>query len=54
VLPIASRQLEVVESLPLIHRDPFDRMLVAVAKSDDMAILTADENIRKYEVLSVW
>ena len=54
LLPIAPRHVEVVETLPFIHRDPFDRLLVAVAKADGMTILTADENIRKYDVDSAW
>ena len=43
-----------VETLPFIHRDPFDRLLIAAAKVDGMTILTADENIHKYDVSSVW
>jgi PIN domain nuclease of toxin-antitoxin system len=54
LIPIAPRHLTAVEGLPFIHRDPFDRMLVAVAKTDGMTILTADTNIRKYEVPSAW
>ena len=54
LLPIAPRHVEVVEILPYIHRDPFDRLLVAAAKADGMTILTADENIYKYDVPTVW
>ena len=54
VLSITSRHLEIVETLPFIHRDPFDRLLVATAKADGMTILTADENIKKYDVPSAW
>jgi PIN domain nuclease of toxin-antitoxin system len=54
LVPIMSSHLETLESLPLIHRDPFDRLLVAVAKTDGMAILTADQNIHKYDVPAVW
>ena len=49
-----SHLLNVTASLPFIHRDPFDRLLVATAKIEGMTILTADENIRKYDVLSEW
>jgi len=52
--PLAPRHVEMVETLPFIHRDPFDRLLVAVAKADDMTILTADENIHQYDVPSAW
>jgi len=40
--------------LPLIHRDPFDGMIVATAKVGGMTIITADENMQKYDVACVW
>jgi PIN domain nuclease of toxin-antitoxin system len=36
--------------LPLIHRDPFDRMLVAQAQLDDLTLVTRDAEIQKYDV----
>jgi PIN domain nuclease of toxin-antitoxin system len=54
LLPIMPRHVEMVENLPFIHRDPFDRLLIATAKVDGMTILTADANIHKYDVPSVW
>ena len=54
ILPISQRQLAAMIDLPFIHRDPFDRLLVATAKTDGLTILTADENIQKYDVLSAW
>jgi len=54
ILPIEQRYLEGIIGLPFIHRDPFDRILIAVAKADGLTILTADENIRKYDVPTVW
>ena len=53
-LPIRMRHVEMVETLPLIHRDPFDRMLIAAAKVENMTILTADENIQRYDVPWIW
>jgi PIN domain nuclease of toxin-antitoxin system len=35
-------------SLPPIHRDPFDRVLVALAQMQILVVLTSDENIPKY------
>jgi PIN domain nuclease of toxin-antitoxin system len=52
--PVTTRHVEIVETLPFVHRDPFDRLLIAVAKADGMTLLTADANIRQYDVLSVW
>ena len=54
MLPITVRHLEIVETLPFIHRDPFDRLLVATAKAEGMTILTADENIHQYDVSWSW
>jgi len=36
--------------LPLIHRDPFDRMLVAQARCEGLTLVTHDSDIQKYEV----
>jgi PIN domain nuclease of toxin-antitoxin system len=36
--------------LPLIHRDPFDRMLVAQAQLDDLTLVTRAAEIQKYDV----
>jgi len=54
LLGVESSHIKCVETLPFIHRDPFDRMIIAAAKADGMTVLTADENIRKYDVLSAW
>jgi PIN domain nuclease of toxin-antitoxin system len=39
-----------VKDLPLIHRDPFDRMLIAQAQSDGLTLLTHDEIVSHYDV----
>jgi PIN domain nuclease of toxin-antitoxin system len=39
-----------VATLPPLHRDPFDRVLVAQATLLDLTILTADPSITRYEV----
>ena len=54
LLPIKPRHVEIVEALPFVHRDPFDRMLVAAAKAEGMTILTADTNIHGYDVRTMW
>ncbi len=53
-IPILRNHCERIVSLPLVHRDPFDRMLIAQAQSEDMAILTADRRFRDYDVKVVW
>ncbi|MCL2499714.1 MAG: type II toxin-antitoxin system VapC family toxin [Defluviitaleaceae bacterium] len=43
-----------VEILPYHHRDPFDRLLIAAAMSENMAFISADKNVRKYDVMRLW
>jgi len=40
--------------LPLHHRDPFDRMLIAQARSETMVLLTGDSVFRKYDVETIF
>jgi len=54
VIPIMTSHLTVLESLPMIHRDPFDRLLVATAIAEQMTIITVDENISRYDVPCIW
>jgi PIN domain nuclease of toxin-antitoxin system len=54
IIPITTSHLTVLESLPMIHRDPFDRLLVATAIAEQMTIITADENIARYDVSHIW
>ena len=54
LLDISPRHAKAVAKLPFIHRDPFDRMLIAQAITEDMTVLTLDENIVKYEVNYMW
>jgi len=50
LLPILLRHTEPVETMPLHHRDPFDRILVAQAIVDGLTIVTADRKLTKYQV----
>ena len=54
ILQIEDGHLLNLRKLPYIHKDPFDRLLVASAISEDMTLITADKNIRKYNVKCVW
>jgi PIN domain nuclease of toxin-antitoxin system len=49
-LSIAMRHALTVESLPNIHADPFDRMLIAQAQVESMTIVTSDRTMRRYPV----
>jgi len=41
-------------ALPSIHKDPFDRLLIATAIEEHLTIITTDENIQKYDVPWIW
>lgn len=49
-LPIRARHARALRELPLLHRDPFDRMLVAQALVEDLVLLTADDAVAAYHV----
>lgn len=49
-LPLGLHQAEVVRDLPLHHRDPFDRLLVAQAQAEDLTLATADRQLSMYDV----
>ena len=54
VFPIASRHLDELISLPNHHNDPFDRLIICQAKSENLTIITRDTIIPKYPVKTVW
>ena len=47
-LPITSEHAVTVNNLPPIHRDPFDRILVAQAMVEGIILITADPQVAKY------
>ena len=47
-LPFTSNHAKIVGTLPWIHRDPFDRMLLAQARAESIKLLTHDETIARY------
>ncbi len=54
ILPIYLRHALRVYDLPDHHKDPFDRLLVAQALAEDLALVTADPFIAGYPVETVW
>lgn len=50
LLPFEARHAAALAALPLHHRDPFDRMLIAQAIADDATVVTVDERFRVYGV----
>lgn len=54
VLPILPAHAAEVATLPRIHGDPFDRMLIAQAMVEQMVIVSADTAFDAYPVTRVW
>lgn len=53
-LPITKEHCRQLVELPPLHGDPFDRLLIAQALTEKMTLLTADTNIRRYAVPTLW
>lgn len=53
-LPITIAHAVLAGTLPRLHRDPFDRMLVAQGRLEAMPIVTNDPVFRKYEASVIW
>ncbi len=54
VLPIQLSHASYVSELPRLHRDPFDRVLIAQCQVEKLPILTDDRAIRRYKVETIW
>jgi PIN domain nuclease of toxin-antitoxin system len=52
-LPVLTRHAVAAGKLPLLHRDPFDRLLVAQAITEPLRLLTADPQLAAYSELIV-
>lgn len=53
-LPIISKQALLVQSLPMHHKDPFDRILLAQATLEELPLLTADKMLAGYPGQVIW
>jgi PIN domain nuclease of toxin-antitoxin system len=54
ILPIEPRHTSLLTTLPLHHRDPFDRLLAAQARVENLVIVSADEAFDAYGVRRLW
>lgn len=52
-LPVLAKHAVVVGRLPLLHNDPFDRLLVAQAIAEPMRLLTSDDQLLAYSELVI-
>ena len=53
-LPIYIHHALRVARLPLHHRDPFDRLLIAQAQAEGLPLMTGDPRIAEYDVEIIW
>ena len=55
LLPIEAKYFDTIQKLPMLHGDPFDRLILATAKEEGLVIVTDDEKIRLYpEIETAW
>jgi len=54
ILPIELEHIWQLKNLPLHHRDPFDRMLIAQAMTEKIPILSIDSIFQNYSVNVIW
>jgi PIN domain nuclease of toxin-antitoxin system len=54
LLPISLDAISMIETLPLHHNDPFDRLLVAQCLDMKIPIISADALLTKYRVTRIW
>lgn len=54
VLQVRASHVTALAALPLLHKDPFDRILIAQAKAERLALLTNDAQISTYPVQTTW
>lgn len=54
LIPIKLYHLNQLSLLPLFHKDPFDRMLAAIAYSDSMTLISKDDKLSQYNISILW
>lgn len=54
IIPINFEHLLQLSKLPIIHNDPFDRIIIAQATSEKLTIATKDSSFLKYKIKVTW
>lgn len=54
LLPVTAEHVLRIESLPLHHRDPFDRMLIAQSLEEELPLVTSDAIFQRYGMNLIW
>ena len=52
--PVTLAHALAVEGLPPVHKDPFDRVLIAQANVEGAELISADQVVRQYPVRILW
>jgi PIN domain nuclease of toxin-antitoxin system len=54
LLPLDLSHIYALSNLPNYHRDPFDRLLIAQAKREELVIISIDEKFDGYDIERLW
>jgi PIN domain nuclease of toxin-antitoxin system len=54
ILPITFEHAIELSTLEFKHRDPFDRLLIAQCMTDKLIVVTKDDNIKRYNIKTIW
>jgi PIN domain nuclease of toxin-antitoxin system len=54
ILPVTLAHVLAIDALPQHHRDPFDRLLVAQAATENASLVTNDPALVRYPVAIIW
>jgi PIN domain nuclease of toxin-antitoxin system len=54
ILSIRANHVSALSGLPDLHKDPFDRMLLAQAAAEGLTLITSDSQMRRYSVETLW
>jgi len=54
ILPITFQHILTLETLPLFHKDPFDRLLISQAIAENIPVVSKDHNFQQYDVKHIW
>lgn len=54
ILPVNLAHALALETLPLLHRDPFDRLLIAQAKTEGIPLVSRDHEFSDYPIVVEW
>ena len=54
ILPVEPKHTAILTTLPLHHRDPFDRLIIAQAMAEDIPVISGDDDFDAYPVRRLW